>query len=127
MRGPGDWGQGRKTDQSPFLLSPFQSWAGHGAALTTAPQAWPPVHGLEPQPCRVWAPLPHTGSRPALFLAASLAPAAGPTARAGAADTTSQLKLGPEPEAGGGLRGQAGGPGERGDLCLQEGLKAPAA
>ena len=116
-----------QADQSPFLLSPFQSWAGHGAALTTAPQAWPPVRVLEPQPCRVWAPLPHTGSCPALFLATSRAPAAGPTARAGAADTTSQLKLGPEPEAGGGLRGQAGGPGERGDLCLQEELKAPAA
>lgn len=128
VKGPGDWGQGRNTDQSPFLfLSPFQSWAGHRAALTAAPQAWPPVHGLESQPCRVWAPLPHTGSLPALFLAASRTPAAGPTARAGAADTTSQRKLGPEPGAGSGLQGQAGGPGERGDLCLEEGLKAPAA
>ena len=47
------------------------------------------------------------------------APAAGPKARAGAADTTIQLKLGLEPEAWGGLWGQAwrarGGKGRGGE------------
>lgn len=83
--------------------------------------------GLSPSPAVSGPPLPHTGSLPALFLAASRTPAAGPTARAGAADTTSQRKLGPEP--GGGERAAGAGREGRGegDLCLEEGLKAPAA
>ena len=39
MRGLGDWGQGRKTDQSPFLLSSFQSCSDHSPP-GLAPRPW---------------------------------------------------------------------------------------
>lgn len=120
----GAWGLGTGQEHRPESLFCRHSRAGQvTAALTAAPQAWPPVHGLESQPCRVWAPLPHTGSLPALFLVASRTPAAGPTARAGAADTTSQRKLSARSQGrGAGCRGRQEAGGE-GDLCLEKGSR----
>lgn len=83
--------------------------AGLGGVLTTAPpQAWPLSRPAQsPNSARSSTGSPALAPAQLCSWPPPAAPAAGPQASAGAADTTTQLKLGLEPEARAGLGRQA--------------------
>lgn len=104
------WGEGREQENRLGSFHPCYhpgDRTGQGGVLTTAsPGLAPLLPAQSPNPAMSTPGSPTLAPAQLCSWPPLAAPAAGPKARAGAADTTTQLKLGLEPEAGGGLYGQ---------------------
>lgn len=107
VQGASEWTRARRTwDHSIHTSTPETHWVPLGVtkAFLLCASASPSLPWLA---CRKG---PHSGSHPDWFLASSQAPgAAGPKARAEAADTTIQFQRGPSQRWGVGMAGRGQG------------------